>query len=126
MIAKIELGGQERTINFETMGFLKHLGEITSQDPLDIFSDGFSNDPGKAYKVHLAIIHAGLLAQCDVDSVTAAFTRDDVDKWLSVVPVRKMEGLVVEAYAAMTGKTVDDLKKLIAQAAVKNGMPVEN
>lgn len=117
----LPLGGQERELEFETLGFLDHLGEITKIDPLDLFSDGFATDPGKAYKVNFAVIYAGLLADCDEKNVTPTFTKEEVTKWVRNVPIKKVEGLVLNAYVAMTGKTVDELKKVIAQAASQNG-----
>lgn len=120
-IITLQLGGQARALNFGVMGFLKHLGIIVKADPLDLFSEGFSTDPEKAYKVNLAVIHAGLLADCDVRSVTADFTSEQVDKWVSCLETTEVEGLVLRAFAAMTGKTLDELKKVIAQAASQNG-----
>lgn len=123
-VVNLKLGGQDRTLNFGVMGFLKHLGEIAKKDPIDIFSDGTSTDPGKAYGVHLAIIHAGLLADCDVKGVSPTFTVEDVDKWVSCMETSEVDGLVLKAFAAMTGKTVDELKNVITQAAEMNGQTV--
>lgn len=113
---KLKLGGQERTLNFGVMGFLKHLGEILKEDPLDIFSATFATDPEKTYRINLSIIYAGILAECDVQDLAPTFSKADVDKWVSCLEASEVDGLSLKAYAALTGKTVDELKKLIAQA----------
>lgn len=114
---KLQLGDQERTLNFGVMGFLKYLGQILDADPLDIFSSGFATDPSKSYKINLAIIYAGVLAQCEVEKVKPTFTKDDVDSWVSTLDTSSVDGLIFYAYSALTGKTVDELKKIAAQAA---------
>lgn len=120
-IITLQLGGQARTLNFGVMGFLKHLGKLAETDPVDLFSEGFTTDPGRTYKVNLSIIHAGILAQCDVDKVKPQFTNEEIDSWVSCLERKDIEDLVLKAFAALSGKTLDELKNVIAQAAKNNG-----
>lgn len=115
-MVKIQIGGAEHTLYFGKMGFLKHLGNLLQADPLDIFGEAFTTDPLKTYKINKAIIHAGLLTECDVANTTANFTTEDVDKWVSVLDTSELKELIIEAFAAISGKTVEELKKVMTQA----------
>jgi hypothetical protein len=110
-IQTLSLGGQERTLEFGTMGFLKHLGRIIKSDPLDLFSEGYSTDPEKSYKACFAFVYAGLLADCDMKGTEPDFDSAQVDKWVSCLKASSLGEIVLTGYAALTGNTVDDIKK---------------
>ena len=61
------------------MGALRHIGELTKQDPLDFTNvTDFSNQ----YTFIKTIVHAGLLCNCDNKGIEPDFTEKDVIKWV--------------------------------------------
>lgn len=119
-IVVLQLGGQERTLMFQKLGFLKHLGELLGANPLSVFTDGISTDPKKVYEIHRVIIEAGLRAECDVKKMNYDDS-SDVDRWVSCLDQSEIEDLVLKAFATMTKKTIDELKNVISQATTSNG-----
>lgn len=77
---KIKLGGTERGLNFK-MGALKHLGELTGNDPL-LKIDSGANSFQTEYSNLKNIVHAGLLCNYDALNKEVDFTEKEIDRWV--------------------------------------------
>jgi hypothetical protein len=112
---ELSLGGEIRTLSMGDMGFLKNLGRVNTTN-FDLLNTEYFSDPGKAYQAALIIVHAGLLNAGYKD-----LTSETVEEWLDKVPIESITDIHYAGIAAITRKTVDELKKVAAQAIAQNG-----
>lgn len=109
----LQLGGELRELQFGKMSFLKHLGEIANG--FDLLDGQVFSDPGKAYKSVLIFVRAGLMSG-NYKSLTEA----EVENWVDDLDILQIREIQYQGFSALTGKTVDELKNLSAQA--ENGI----
>lgn len=134
----LSLGGQERELKFAKMSFLKHLGRVSNG--YNFIQTGIVFDPGKIYESVLYFVWAGLLGE-EVDRIK--YLPENADKEpdelhelaLKVITKRKVSDSVDDlsfetmmdiqyhAWAAMSGKTIEEIKNPTAQ--VSNNGAVE-
>lgn len=109
----LQLGGQERTLQLGKNSFLKYLDQVA---PGFDFLDGeiFTN-PGKAYKCVLYFIWAGLLC-----ANYKELKQEEIENWVDELDLEFMDEIQYKGFSAITRKSVEELKKLSAQAQ-KNG-----
>lgn len=111
----VTLGGVERTLVMNKMSFMKHLGNVTKESGFNLFDPSLRTDPSKAYQSVLFIVEAGLLA----NGVNVA--TEDVEKWVDDLPIELITDIQWHGFAAISGKSVDELKNESTQAAKQNG-----
>ena len=111
----VTLGGVERTLVMGKMSFIKHLGNVTKESKFNLFDPTLRTDSLKAYQSVLFIVEAGLLAS----GISA--TKEDVERWVDELPVEMITEIQWHGFAAISGKSVDELKNESAQAAKQNG-----
>lgn len=89
---KVHLGGKERGLSFK-MGTLRHIGELTANDPL-VFAN--QNGLSGQYGFFKTIVHAGLLANCYAKGVEPDFTEGDITKWVDDIDAAEASRIVGE------------------------------
>lgn len=89
---KVNIGGTERGLSFK-MGTLRHIGELTANDPL-VFAN--SNGLAGQYGFFKTIVHAGLLANCDAKGVEPDFTDADVTRWVDDIDAAEASRIIGE------------------------------
>src|SRR5690348_8958568 len=92
----LTLGGEERTLIMDNMGFMRNLGEV-NKDGFDLLNTDYFLDPGKAYHAALLIVHAGLLNIGYKD-----LTSEQVQKWLDEISIEKIEEIHYAGIAALS------------------------
>lgn len=107
---KIFLGGEERLLDFSKTSFLRHLDKIVKEESVDILSSTIFSDPGLAYKSVLCFVYAGLLTGGTEQD------KEAIDKWVGEMDITQIRDIQFAGYAAITGKTVDELKNVVTQA----------
>lgn len=113
----LSLGGEERTLVFGKAGFLRHVGELTKPENFDILEAALQKDPLTAYWCTYYFIHAGLLCANHKN-----LEKDKILEWVDELPTEKIEEIQWLGYSAITGKSVEDLKRQIEEASKKNGL----
>lgn len=103
----LSLGGQERELKFGKMSFLKHLGRVSNG--YNFIQSGIIFDPGKIYESVLYFVWAGLHDQ--------NLGREDVEAMVDDLSFEKMMDIQYHAWAAMSGKTIEEIKNPVAQAS---------
>lgn len=103
MYHRLLLGGKERGLSFK-MGALRHIGELTKQDPLDFTTvTDFSNQ----YAFIKTIVHAGLLCNCDIKGIEPDFTENDVVKWVDDLDAKQATEITAAFSKAFSVKGED-------------------
>lgn len=113
----VTLGGVQRTLVMSKMSFMKHLGKVTKESNFNLFDPSLRTDPTKAYQSVLFIVEAGLLA----NGVSAS--KEDVEKWVDELPIELITEIQWYGFAAISGKSVEELKNASAQVVSPNGKP---
>lgn len=116
----LDLGGQDRVLQFGKPGFLKHIQEITKQDPFEWFNSLVPKEGEEKKPViqniddAAVIIYAGLntnLDMKDLDNIPF----EKVTKWANGVDFDKMAEIVQMAFgsfqAEKNGEPTDEKKK---------------
>ena len=112
----VPLGGVVRTLAVNKMPFLKHFGKITEKTGFNLFDPSNRTNPLKAYQSVLYIIEAAL--KCNgIDA-----TPEEVEKWVEELDIELIDDIQYAAISAMSGKTVEQLKKATAQGVTSNGV----
>lgn len=112
----LSLGGEERTLVFGKISFLKHIGLLTKESGFNILDADIFGNPSKSYQSVLCFVHAGLI--CGNYKITA----EEVEKWVDELGIEEIADIQYAGFAALTGKTVEELKNSIAQTVQKNGL----
>jgi hypothetical protein len=94
---------------------MKHLGNVTKDSKFNLFDPTLRTDPSKAYQSVLFIVQAGLLS----NGVSA--TPEEIEKWVDDLPIESITEIQWHGFAAISGKSVDELKNESAQTAKQNG-----
>lgn len=107
-MTKITIGGQERTLNFETWGFLEFAGEWTKDDPFNVFDISIQENPVKATKAIQAIIYGGLMNAYSEENKEPDFTKEDIVKWVRGLKLGEIKNVFM---MAATLNTPEDAEK---------------
>jgi len=108
----ILLGGEERSLQFGKVSFLKHLGSIAGD--FDLLDTKIFSDPSLSYKSVLLFVRAGLMSGNYKD-----LTESKVEEWVDDLGIKEVREIQYNGFAAITGKTVEELKNLSAQVVEK-------
>lgn len=108
----LQLGGQERTLQFGKNSFLKHLSKVAPD--FDFLSGEYFTDPGKAYYCTLYFIWAGLLCGNYKD-----LTLEEVETWVDELDSDFMDDILYTGLSAVSHKSVEELRKIVAEATKK-------
>jgi hypothetical protein len=111
----LSLGGDEKTLVFGKVSFLKHLGRVNDKK-FNLLDPRIFGDPEKSYQSVLLFVHAGLLCGNHKD-----LTAELVEQWVDEMPVEKITDIQYAGFSALTGKTVEELKNAATQAVNQNG-----
>ena len=109
----LSLGGREQELKFGKMSFLKHLGRVSNG--YNFIQAGIIFDPGKIYESVLYFVWAGLH--------DANLTREQVEDMVDDLSFEEMMNVQYHAWAAMSGKTIEEIKNPLAQVS-SNGAAV--
>ena len=75
---QFKIGGKDRGLKFN-LGALKHIGDITGNDPLAFT---LNESPADQFRFVFTIVYAGLLANADAKKQEPDFSKDDVESWV--------------------------------------------
>lgn len=109
---KLHLGGEERTLDFGKNAILRHLGDVTkAEGDFNLLDNGIWRDPGKSWKASFCFVYAGLLC-----AGMKNLERERVMEWVDELPLDKLDEIKFAGYAAISQKSIDDVKNIMAQA----------
>ena len=111
----VTLGGVERTLIMSKMPFLKRLGEIAPT--FNFLDPTIPSWPQKTYTCVMYFVWAGLLC-----GNHKGLTQEEVEAWMEDMDLTELQKIQYQGWAALTGKTVEELKNPTAQAINKNGI----
>lgn len=103
----LTLGGREQELKFGKMSFLKHLGRVSNG--YNFIESGISFNPGKIYESVLYFVWAGLH--------NPDLGREEVEKLVDDLSFEEMMNIQYHAWAAMSGKTIEEIKNPAAQVS---------
>lgn len=115
----LSLGGEERILDFGKVSFLRYLGEVTKDSKFDAMAAAFDNSPENVYLCTLHFVHAGLLCANHKD-----LSKEKVQEWVDEIPINAevIDKIQWAGYSGMTGKPVEELKRLAEERLKKNGL----
>jgi hypothetical protein len=80
----LKIGGQDRILAFEEMGFLENVGEICGKDPLEFLSLTRTSTR-ENFEYIETITHAALLTQCAIEDREPDFDKGKVRRWVKAM-----------------------------------------
>lgn len=104
-VIKVQLGGQERTLDVGKFWFTKFLGDSTGADPLTAKLSDF--------EWAIALVYAGMMADYKVNKKDVDFTKADVEDWVGSLEIEQVTEIVNE-YIKLT--TADKPGEPLTQA----------
>lgn len=118
----LELGGQDRVLQFGKMGFLTYIQEASGMDPFDWFNslvpkEGDRKPTIQSIKDVAIVCYAGIntaLDMKDLDNISF----EKVSKWVNGLDQEKMSEVINVAFASFTaeknGEPTEEKKKELA------------
>jgi|GEM_PF-4141876 len=91
----IEIGGQQRTLKFGTMGFFKYIAEVITGDPIEFVNQ--ITTPKNQYEIVFAYVYAGL--RCSGDNTP----KDQIDTWVQSMEFEVAKEILKVGQEAMLG-----------------------
>lgn len=115
----ISIGGDDITLNLGVNYFYKYFKEATG---IDLIKEGIVDIQSvKIFDYTIGFIYAGYAAECKMNALPIVHKPETVEDWVMRMNDTEATEILLKCSAAMSGKTVDEIKNAETQAA-SNGV----